>query len=384
MYIIGIVFFALIALFWLSYGLRTAFGAMKLPWLKSFKAAADADCPRISLIFAARDEEEKLPTALATLIAIDYPNLEIIGVDDRSHDATSRMLDDCAYTHDRLKVVHLKDLPPGWLGKPHALQKAYESSTGEWLLFTDADVQFRPDTLRRCVTILRALRFDHLTLFGDVEMVSFWEKVLITFFGLSFGLATQPHQVSNPHSRAYVGVGAFQMVKRTAYEACGAHRRIAMEVIDDVKLGKMIKLGGFRSGVAVAEDAVSVRWHAGLFNLVHGLEKNFFAAAQFQMWRVLLQIFSLLIFYVAPLFGLFFGHGWIPILAAVGVLIPFALLFGVDIVMRVSPLYSVTFPLAAVIFIYMLLRSTIVTIKQGGIYWRGTFYPLDDLRRNTT
>jgi glycosyltransferase involved in cell wall biosynthesis len=384
MHIIGIAFFALIALFWLFYGLRTAFGAMKLPWLKSFKPAADADCPRISLIFAARDEEEKLPTALATLIAIDYPNLEIIGVDDRSHDATSRILDDFAYTHDRLKVVHLKDLPPGWLGKPHALQKAYESSTGEWLLFTDADVQFRPDTLRRCVTILRALRFDHLTLFGDVEMVGFWEKVLITFFGMSFSLATQPHQVSNPHSRAYVGVGAFQMVKRTAYEACGAHRRIAMEVIDDVKLGKMIKLGGFRSGVAVAEDAVSVRWHAGLFNLVRGLEKNFFAAAQFQMSQVLLQIFSLIIFYVAPSFGLFFGHGWVRILAAIGVLLPFAFLFGVDIVMRVSPLYSVTFPLAAVIFIYMLLRSTIVTIKQGGIYWRGTFYPLDDLRRNTT
>ncbi|HEY2121835.1 MAG TPA: glycosyltransferase [Candidatus Acidoferrum sp.] len=384
MHIIGIVFFALIALFWLTYGLQTAFGAMKLPWLKSFKPAADADCPRISLILAARNEEEKLPAALATLVAIDYPNLEIIAVDDRSHDATSRILDDFAYTHDRLKVVHVKDLPPGWLGKPHALQKAYESSTGEWLLFTDADVQFRPDTLRRCVTILRTLKFDHLTLFGDVEMVGFWEKVLITFFGMSFSLATQPHQVSNPHSRAYVGVGAFQMVKRTAYEACGAHRRIAMEVIDDVKLGKMIKLGGFRSGVAVAENAVSVRWHAGLFNLVRGLEKNFFAAAQFQMSQVLLQIFSLIIFYVAPSFGLLFGHGWVRILAAVGVLIPFAFLFGVDIVMRVSPLYSATFPLAATIFIYMLLRSTIVTIKQGGIYWRGTFYPLDDLRRNTT
>jgi glycosyltransferase involved in cell wall biosynthesis len=384
MHIIGIVFFALIAFFWLFYGLQTTFGAMKLPWLKSFEPAADANCPRVSLIFAARDEEEKLPTALATLIAIDYPNLEIIAVDDRSHDATSRILDNFASIHDRLKVVHVKDLPPGWLGKPHALQKGYESSTGEWLLFTDADVQFKPDTLRRCITILRALKFDHLTLFGDVVMVGFWEKVLITFFGMSFSLVTQPHQVSNPHSRAYVGVGAFQMVKRTAYEACGAHRRIAMEVIDDVKLGKMIKLGGFRSGVAVAEDAVSIRWHAGFFNLVRGLEKNFFAAAQFQMSQVLLQIFCLITFYVAPSFGLCFAHGWVRILAAIGVLIPFAFLFGVDIVMHVSPLYSITFPLAAIVFTYMLLRSTIVTIKQGGIYWRGTFYPLDDLRRNTT
>jgi glycosyltransferase involved in cell wall biosynthesis len=384
MHISGIVFFGLIASFWLSYGLQTVYGAMRLPWLKSFVPAANIDCPRISLIFAARDEEAKLPTALATLIAIDYPNLEIIAVDDRSQDATSRILDDFSVTHDRLKVVHIQDLPPGWLGKPHALQKAYESSTGAWLLFTDADVSFKPDTLRRCVTILRALSLDHLTLFCDVEMVGFWEKVLITFFGMSFSLATQPHRVSNPHSRAYVGVGAFQMVKRTAYEACGTHRRLAMEVIDDVKLGKMIKLGDFRSAVAVGQDAVSVRWHAGLFNLIRGVEKNFFAAAQFRVSQVLLQIFALVTFYVAPLFGLLLGHGWVRILATIGVLVPLSFLIGTDIVMRISPLYSLTFPIAAVVFTYMLARSTIITLKQGGIYWRGTFYPLDELRRNTT
>src|SRR5260370_5607064 len=315
--------FGLIALFWISDGLRVAYGALGLPRIKDCAPAENAECPRISLIFAARDEEEKLPAALATLAALDYPNLEIIAVDDRSQDSTGKILDAFARGHGRLRVVHVETLPPGWLGKPHALQKAYESSTGEWLLFTDADVQFKPDTLRRCITLPRALKFDHLTLFGDLEMVGFWEKVLITFFGMSFSLVTQPHQVSNPHSRAYVGVGAFQMVKRTAYEACGAHRRIAMEVIDDVKLGKMIKLGGFRSGVAVAEDAVSVRWHTGFFNLVRGLEKNFFDAAQFQMSQVLLQILSLITFYVAPSFGLCFAHGWVRILAAIGVLIPF-------------------------------------------------------------
>src|SRR5208337_2521788 len=104
-------------------------------WLKSYAPAKDADCPRISLILAARDEEENLPAALATLIAIDYPRLEIIAVDDRSRDATSRILDDFAATHDRLRVVHVAELPKGWLGKPHALQKAYKASSGDWLLF---------------------------------------------------------------------------------------------------------------------------------------------------------------------------------------------------------------------------------------------------------
>lgn len=383
MHIIGIVLFGWIGLFWLSYGLQTMVGALRLPRLKSFTPAPDADCPRISLIFAARDEQEKLPAALATLIAIDYPNLEIIAVDDRSQDATARILDDFAATHDRLKIVHIENLPPGWLGKTHALQRAYESSAGEWLLFTDADVSFKPDALRHIVNILRALKFDHLTLFCDVEMIGFWEKVLITFFGMSFSLATQPHRVSNPHSRAYVGVGAFQMVKRSVYEACGTHRRLAMEVIDDVNLGRMIKQGGYRSGVAVGQDAVSVRWHAGLFNLVRGVEKNFFAAAHFQISQVLLQIFSLITFYVAPLFGVSLGHGWVRILAAIGILVPFSFLIGTDIGMRVSPFYSFTFPLAALVFTYMLARSTLITLEQGGIYWRGTFYPLEDLRRNS-
>jgi hypothetical protein len=187
--------------------------------------------------------------------------------------------------------------------------------------------------------------------------------------------------VSNPRSRAYVGVGAFQMVKRTAYAACGTHRRLAMEVIDDVMLGKIIKLGGFRSGVAVAQDAVYVRWHAGIGNLIRGVEKNFFAGAQFSGPLVIAQSLSLLAMFVLPLLGMLFGHGWVRAFAGISVLIPLCFHIGVDIVMRVSPLYCLTLPLGAFLFIYMLLRSAFVTLRRGGITWRGTFYSLDELRR---
>jgi glycosyltransferase involved in cell wall biosynthesis len=381
MHLFWLVLFGLIAFLWLTYGLRVAYGAVRLPWLRSFAPAKDADCPRISLIFAARDEEEKLLAALATLIELDYPRLEIIAVDDRSQDATSRVLDDFASAHDRLRVVHITELPKGWLGKPHALQKAYEASSGEWLLFTDADVRFKPDTLRRAVALVRDRQLDHLTLFGDVVMVGFWEKVFITFFGLSFTMAINPQQVANPRSHAYVGVGAFQMVKRAAYEACGTHRRIAMEVIDDVELGKMIKLGGFRSGVAVAQDSVSVRWHAGIGNLIRGVEKNFFASAQFSGPLVAAQSIGVLALNVLPFLGMFFGHGWVRAFATIAVLIALSFHIGVDIVMRVSPLYCLSLPLGALLFTYMLLRSTFITLRQGGITWRGTFYSLDELRR---
>src|SRR5207249_9856045 len=156
---------------------RVAYGATRLPWVRDFLPAPDANCPRISLLFAARDEEEKLPAELATLVEIDYPNLEVIAVDDRSQDATGRILDEFAAAHPRLRVVHITQLPAGWLGKPHALQKAYETSTGEWLLFTDADVRFKPDVLRRAVALAKQRNLDHLTLFGEIEMAGFWEKV---------------------------------------------------------------------------------------------------------------------------------------------------------------------------------------------------------------
>jgi glycosyltransferase involved in cell wall biosynthesis len=428
MHLLVLLLFGFIAFFWIFHGLRVAWGLLRLPWLKDFAPLADTDCLRITLIFAARDEEEKLPAALATLAGIDYPHLEIIAVDDRSADATGRILEEFALTGlktghynglgdggdmgiglaglkpgaytgagtgadtsadigggerraERFRVVHVRELPAGWLGKPHALQKAYEGSTGEWLLFTDADVRFAPDALRRAVAVVQSKKLDHLTLFGDVEMVGFWETVVLTFFGLAMHVANDPYRVSNPHSRAYMGVGAFQLIKRSAYEASGTHRRLAMEVVDDMKLGKLVKQAGLRSGVGIAQEAVVVRWHAGVGNLIRGVTKNFFAALDYNLTFVAAAICGMLLTNVAPFVGLVFGHGWVRIFSGVAVVIALGFHVGVDLVMRVSPFYALTHPLGAVLFSYMLLRSTVVTLWQGGVTWRGTFYSLKELRR---
>jgi glycosyltransferase involved in cell wall biosynthesis len=380
-HVAGVWLFGLIAFFWFFHGLRVAYGALRLPRIKDCAPAKDGECPPISLIFAARDEEEKLPASLATLAALDYPDLEIIAVDDRSQDSTGAILDEFSRNHARCRAVHVKDLPAGWLGKPHALQKAYEASTGEWLLFTDADVRFTPDVLRRAASLLQERALDHLTLFGDVEMHGFWETTLLTFFGMAFHLATDPNRVSNPHSWTYVGVGAFQLLKRSAYEAVGTHRRLAMEVVDDMKLGKMVKHGGFRSSVGLAQQAVAIRWHAGLRNLVRGVTKNFFAALGYKTALVLLAATAMLSLNVAPFIAIFASHGWIRIFATVAVAIAISFHAGVDIVMGASPLYALTHPIGAVLFCYTLLRSTAITLWQGGVTWRGTFYPLEELRR---
>jgi glycosyltransferase involved in cell wall biosynthesis len=378
---LGLAFVGAAASFWVFRGLRVAYGALHLPFIKDFAPASDAECPRVSLIFAARDEEEKLPLALATLAEIDYPHLEIIAVNDRSEDSTGKLLDEFARQRARVCVVHVAALPAGWLGKTHALQKGYERSTGDWLLFTDADVRFAPAALRRSVTLMRQRNLDHLTLFGDVEMVGFWEKVLITFFGMAFHIATDPHRVNDPGSWTYVGVGAFQLLKRSAYEGAGTHRRLAMEVVDDMKLGKIVKQAGFRSSVSLAQDEVVIRWHAGLGNLVRGVTKNFFAALGYNVGLVLLAAAAMLLTDVAPFVAIFIGHGWIRVLAATSVVIALGFHVGVNVVMRVSPFYALTHPIGAILFCYMLLRSMVVTLWRGGVTWRDTFYPLEELKR---
>ena len=381
MHTIGLVLFSAIAAFWVFHGIRVAYGATKLPWLKYFEPAQDAECPSISLIFAARDEEEKLPAALATLAALDYPHLEIIGVDDRSQDATGRILDDFAATHPRFRAVHVAELPSAWLGKPHALQKAYEASRAEWLLFTDADVRFKQDVLRRAVALAEKHKLDHLTLICNVEMHGFWEKTLLTFFGLAFHLSTDANSVSNPNSRAYVGIGAFQLLRRTAYEAIGSHRRLAMEVVDDMKLGKLVKQSGFRSCVAIAQEFVSVRWHAGARNVIRGVTKNLFAALGYNMAFAVASLAGVLLLNVVPFFAVFAGHGWIRICSAIAVVVALCMHGSVDVVNRVSPLYALTHPIGAIVFCYMIVRSVVVTLWQGGVTWRGTFYPLRELKR---
>lgn len=376
-----IALFGTIAALWGIQALRAGRGMLGLPRLEDVKPAEDAACPKVSILFSARDEEEKIRDGLRTLVALEYPHYEIIAVDDRSKDATGRILDEFARQHSMLKVVRLNELPSGWLGKPHGLQKGYEQSTGEWLVFTDADVRFAPDLLRLAVALVEKNQWEHMTLLGNVDMVGFWEKTLLTYFMINLTMYAETWRVSDPKTKSYMGVGAFQMMRRATYEAIGTHRRLAMEVIDDMKLGKLVKQGGFRSGVAVAKERIAVRWHAGLANIIGGTTKNFFAGADYSLPRAVGQIAAILVFQVLPFAALAMTSGIPLLLAAITALLSVLLQGAAARESDVSPLYGFTYPIAAMIFAYMVARSMAVTLWRGGIVWRGTFYPLEELRK---
>lgn len=376
-----IVLFSLIALLWIVQGIRAGFGMARLPWLSDVAPIISQDAPLVSIIFAARDEAEKLPAALETLLAQDYPRFEIVAVNDRSTDQTSAILHEFERSSRNLTVTDIAALPPGWLGKPHALVAGSEKSHGDWLVFTDADVHFAPDVLRRAVALAVERRWDHLTLLTAVEMRGFWETAAISYFGLGFVFGNEPWLASNPRSARYVGVGAFQMVGRAAYEKSGGHSRLRMDVIEDMKLGKLIKMAGFRSGVAVAQDMVHVRWHSGVHNVIRGVTKNMFAAVHYNSLFAVAAMLLSVTMSVLPFFGLAFASGWARVFAGVAavaaVLIHAAMIWSTD----ASPLYGFTHPLGALLFCWMIGRSAIATLWRGGVVWRDTFYPLEELRK---
>jgi len=370
-----------IALLWLIQGVRLVRGLAQLPRLSAVAPLPDADCPSVSVLVPARDEAEKLSQALPTLLAQDYPRFEVIVVNDRSRDATGEILDQFARQHKNLKVIHLSELPPGWLGKPHGLYTAYQQARGDWLVFTDADVRFAPDLLRRALGLAQQQDGDHLTCFPLFELVGFGEKTAITWWALGFHLGQETWRASAPGSRRYMGIGAFQLLRRSTYEAIGTHRRLAMEVVDDMKLAKLVKQGGFRSGAALAEDHLRLRVEVGLGNIVRGLTKNCFAACGFSVLVLAGYVLATALVSLLPLAGLFFGSGLSRLLAGVAVATPMVLEAYIARQLRVSLLYGLTQPLGAAIFIYILLRSAAVTLWRGGVVWRDTFYSLKELRK---
>jgi len=353
----------------------------RLPWLSDTPPIASQDAPLVSVIFAARDEAEKLPAAIPTLLAQDYPRFEVIAVNDRSTDETPAILHEFERSSRNLIVTDIASLPPGWLGKPHALVAGVQRSRGDWLVFTDADVHFAPDVLGRAVALAASRGWDHMSLLASVEMHGFWETTAISFFALGFIFGNEPWNAANPRSNRYMGVGAFQLVRREAYERSGGHTRLRMEVIEDMKLGKLIKMAGFRSGVAVAEDSVRVRWHAGVRNVVRGVTKNMFAAVHYNPFFAAGAIALSLLLSVLPFLGVVFASGWARVFAGIAAGIAVLVHGGMLWSTEASPLYGFTHPLGALFFCWMIGRSAIATLWRGGVVWRDTFYPLDELRK---
>jgi glycosyltransferase involved in cell wall biosynthesis len=336
--------------------------------------------PRLAVIFAARNEAGGVEAATRSLLAQDYPNLEIIAVDDRSTDATGAILDRLAEQDPRLRVVHVRELPVGWLGKNHALQTAADATDAPWLLFTDADVVFAPDALRKAIAFALHERADHLTVVPQMPTESVDERIFMSMFNLIFVLHSPLRKVVDWRSRAFIGVGAFNLVRAKAFQDVGGLRRLALSVDDDMRLGQALKWGGYQTRMLVGLGSVSVRWHVGALGMIRGLEKNFFAGLEFKLRMVALGVGVVLWVGCAPHLGLVVGPWWSRAVCAGGVGALAVILHVVGRSSGIHGLYALALPVSAAMIAFAMLRSTWLTLRRGGVRWRDHFYPLAELK----
>ena len=376
----------ILAFVWLSRVLDAALGMPKVADISrpEWDTRAPSGTPRVSIIVPARNEQDHIAESLTRLLQLDYVNYEVIAVNDRSMDNTGEIMNRVAAMPEaqggRLKVIHITSLPRGWMGKVNAMWTGANESNGEWLLFTDADVLFRPGSLRRALAYAESERADHVVLLPRMIMHGPGETMMVAFFQSLFVFGHRPWKVADPRTKDHMGVGAFNLIRRQAYEAIGTYKALRLEVLDDMKLGKLVKEGGYRQRNVFGHDLISLRWVKGTIGMVNNLTKNFFAIMSFQSWRTLGFAFMLAFLNVVPFVGIFLAHGWARLPYTMALLCLFGIYLGMSWKSAVPVYYFFLHPISSLVFVYIVLRSMVLTLAKGGVEWRGTFYGLEELK----
>jgi glycosyltransferase involved in cell wall biosynthesis len=337
------------------------------------------DQPGLAIIVAVRNEEEDLEKALQSICSLNYHNYRIIVVNDRSTDRTAELLQAMKVRYPQIHIVTIDALPDGWLGKNNALYQGYLGSTEEWMLFTDADIVFHPDTLSRAMSYATKQRLDHLCVLPEVISRSPVLNSVLATFTIMLMMHIKPWAARKPKSKGYVGIGAFNMVRRDAYEKIGTHAAIKLRPDDDLQLGQKIKQTGLRQDVLTGIGYVSLEWYKNLRQFNNGLLKNSFSVSGYNLARALFDVVGVLLLVALPLPVMFiFGTADIRLMASV------VLLFHI-LYMVILPTnkwwFALMIPFSGFFMAYTILRAAIVTLKQGGIYWRDSFYPLEMLKK---
>jgi glycosyltransferase involved in cell wall biosynthesis len=343
----------------------------------------------VSVIVPARNEARDVAACLRSLLASKGVDLEVIAVNDRSTDETGAVMEALREPGMRYAVEHVRELPAGWLGKPHAMARGAALATGEWLLFTDADVVFAQDTLARALAWLQGEGGDHLLIVPTVVARSAGEAMMLAYLNVLSIWGPRLWRVADPRSRDAIGVGAFNLMRRTVYERVGGWERLRMEVIEDIRMGYLIKQAGFRSRVVTGRNMVRIRWARGAWGVVDNLTKNVFAAFRFRIGLMIAGAVAATVMCLVPFVGLVLGAGWDrawlwPSLMSVAMLAGLYWRYRrfADPNGAASVLWLLTFPAAALVFVYAMVRSTVLTLKRGGVVWRDTLYPLRELREH--
>ena len=361
---------------WVFYGLLFFDNLKKKPIFRG------SDCsdneiiyPSLSVIIPACNEEESIEQAVIQLINQDYPNFEVIVVNDRSTDNTGVILEKLKVQYSQLKVINITELPSNWLGKNHAISQGVKASSGEWLLFTDADIMFTPNSLKETISYSSKNELDHLTISPESIHKGFFYGGLIYFF---FFVITFLFMTSKS-----AGLGAFNLVRKLVYVEIGGYEAIAMQPVDDYAFGKLVVKKGYKQCFGYSRGLISVKLYANISEMIKGIEKNQFAGANYNVITTLAACLTIIFVHVYPFIGVFFGSMWARILCGFSLIILFAIYNFSKRYISTSLSHFLIHPISVLIYVWAVLNSMLKVLSRGGIEWRGTFYSLKELRKHT-
>lgn len=268
----------------------------------------DNELPFISVVIPARNEETKIGRLLESLSKQDYPNFEVVVVNDRSTDRTGDIIANYAQKDDRIKLIQGSDAPPGWIGKCnailHAVSKVSKKGDDQWYVFTDADTYHHPNSLKDAVSYALQNKLDLLSFIPVQELGSFPERLVMPVLLSGFLLGDPFHTVNDPDAERAYAYGQYIVCKRTSYEAMGGHESVRDEIVEDHAIARVFKEKGFKIGVADGKSLYSVRMYVDLKSMWLGWTKNLYSLIDSKISNLVFLLFLLNTVVVFPLFEL--------------------------------------------------------------------------------
>ena len=369
--------------YWLVAGWLVIRLIRSVPRLNRLEAPAPPTWRRLSIILPACNEADRIEAALRDRLREDYPNVEIIVVEDRSTDATPELVDRVTAQDSRVTVEHIRGLPDGWLGKTHAMHCGARRATGDWLLFSDADVHVEPGVMRRVIAYCESRGLDFLTVLPEMWSSAFALDAVMGTFVRSFSLVGRLWKVEDPASAVYAGVGAFNLVRRTAFERAGGFEKLRLTVVDDMGLGRLLKRTGARCAVVNGCGQVGLHFYRDFGEMLRGTEKTVYIVNNFSLPRVVASSVAFVWLECAPFFGVIADLApWVRIASAGFVLLALAQAAVMARWLH-RPLWpTLCIPVGVILSAYAGIRSGILAVRRGGVLWRGTLYPNALLRQH--
>lgn len=378
-----VIFAVFSALYWMFQLYSLIRSTLTIPRLKDFNYGDLEKYPLVSVIITACNEAENIESAMNSRLEDDYPELEFILIDDRSTDGTGEIVDRIAAKDARVKTIHITELPDGWLGKVHALHKGVEAAKGDFLLFSDGDVHVKKGTLKQLIAKCEDEGVDHVPLLPAFHSAGFFVDASISVFLRALLAVGQAYKINDKKSRVAGGAGAFNLVRRSAYNKTKGFPWIKMEIIDDVTLGQMLKETGATPMAIDGKGFVEVPWYTSFKAMMDGAGRAGAAALGNYNGFVHLAIaFPGYVLDMMPFIALFsFGISYLPYIGLAGI----AAAVGAGIVgnrmLGLPLLPGILLPVAHTVVLFVNVRGALKFIKDKGITWRGTFYPKKQLKQ---